>query len=132
MRLAGFADGAYDVAEFCEPNGLCFATDSNAMLCIEAQNNRVRRLSLSDGLVSTYAGSGRGECTNGSCQTAAVYYPRAICADPINSGCYWIADRTSIRYCDGKTVSLIVGHSSAGNADGVGEAARRGCVVWRV
>ncbi len=47
-----------------------------------------------------------------------------MCVDPINPGCYFAGDSTSIRYCTPDTVTLFAGDESTGFADGVGSAAR--------
>ncbi len=121
----GFADGAYDTAQFRYPTGVCFSIDvragagagagaanSRVLLCADSGNSLIRSLNLNDGRASTFAGSGEKAFANGSCQSAAFEYLTAICIDPLNPGCCFIGDSGSIRYCDGETVSLIAGRDS--------------------
>ncbi len=49
--------------------------------------------------------------------------PRSVCADPRNPQCYWVGDLTSIRYCDGKSITLLAGGEKAGYQDGTAENA---------
>ncbi len=120
----GSSDGAHDTAQFSYPSGLCLLSDLNLLLCVDTNNFRIRRIDLSDGSVSTSAGSGQRGFINGSCQTAAFYYPYSICPHPLKSGCFWIGDICSVRYCDGQSVSAVAGGERRGYADGVGEAAK--------
>ncbi len=89
-------------------------------MCADQNNHRIRRIDLSDGLVSTYVGSGSGDFKNGARLESNLHYPYSVCAHPIKPNCYFIGDAGSIRYCDGETVSLIAGGESAGYKDGVG------------
>ncbi len=85
-------------------------TCSRALLCLDSKNNRVRRIALSDGSVCTLAGSGVAGFKNGDALSDAAFTRMSsICVDPINPGCFFIGDECSIRYCDGKTVSLVAG-----------------------
>ncbi len=149
QNTSGFADGAYDRAQFYNPSGLCLCTShddggsdtttsegrgrnhvqktrSRTLLCLDYDNNRVRRIALSDGSVSTLAGSGVAGFENGDALNGAVFTRMSsICVDPINPGCFFIGDASSVRYCDGKTISLLVaGCAETGYVDGVGSAAQ--------
>ncbi len=48
----------------------------------------------------------------------------SICADSRNPQGYWVGDRTSIRYCDGKTITLLAGGKEAAYQDGTAKQAR--------
>ncbi len=62
---------------------------------------------------------------NGACLHAAAFqYPSAICAARTAPGCYYIGDASTVRYCDGVTVSLVAGGQWGDYADGVGDGAR--------
>ncbi len=50
--------------------------------------------------------------------------PYSICADPRNAQSYWVGDSSSIRYCDGKTITLLAGGEERSYQDGTGENAR--------
>ncbi len=118
---SGFVDGAYDEAQFHSPSVLCLLTNgggsgscgdgaqskrdddavharkySRAVLCVDSDNNRVRRIDLSDGLVCTLAGSGAAGFENGDALAGAAFnQPSSICADPVNLGCFFIGTHSS-------------------------------------
>ncbi len=72
----------------------------------------------------TICGVGQG-FKHGNCLVQAAFKElRSICLDPINPGCYYVGDLTSIRYCTPDTVELIAGAEAAGFADGAGAAVR--------
>ncbi len=104
-------DGAQTAAQFNYPTGLCLATergaDSNSLLCADQNNHRIRRVYFSTGKTTTFAGTGEAKIMHGTCSAAAFVFPMSVCADPTKSGCYFISDYGSIRYCDGKSVSLM-------------------------
>ncbi len=62
--------------------------------------------------------------TNGDLKSAAFNELRSICGDPRNPQSYWVGDQWSIRYCDGKTITLLAGGKEAGYQDGTGQNAR--------
>ncbi len=119
VESSGFADGLYDVAKFDGLTGLCLSLDGETLMCADQSNHRIRRIALSDGLVSTYVGSGQGALRNGQRLESSLHYPLSVCADPLKPNCYFIGDLSSIRYCDGETVSLIAG-GKPGYKEGVG------------
>ncbi len=108
----GFADGSQHIACFDWPNGVCVPnqsvagladTYSIALVCADSSNHRIRRIDLwGEQWVATFAGSGKPDVKDGSCESAEFFYPHSIAPDPIKSGCYFIADSYTIRYCDGK------------------------------
>ncbi len=53
---------------------------------------------------------------------SSLHCPYSVCADPLKPNCYFIGNVSSVRYCDGETVSLIAGCEKWGYADGVGGA----------
>ncbi len=128
--IRGFEDGASDTADFMFPIAVCLSREpdglaSRQLICADSMGHRFRCIGLSDGSVSTFAGSDQsGGFANGSCQAAAFRFPNSICADPLNPGCYWLGDESSIRYCDGKRVSLVAGCEWMGYTDGAGDQAQ--------
>ncbi len=75
------------------------------------------------GKLDTIAGDRVG-FENGDLKLAAFNHAHSICADPRNPQSYWVGDRTSIRYCDGKTITLLAGGKETGDEDGTSENAR--------
>ncbi len=94
--------------------------DGEVLICADQDNHRIRCIDLNDGLVSTYVGSGETALLNGRRLETNLRSPYAACPDPIKPNCCFIGDVSSIRYCDGETVSLIAGRTSEGYKDGVG------------
>ncbi len=112
------------------------------LVVADIDNCRIRRVDLSDGgSVSTWVGTGQttgvlqGRCrvsvTGGEAGTgtgagavATLCYPFSVCPDPIRPGCVYIGDYSSIRHCDGDTVSLVAGGTALGFADGAADQAK--------
>ncbi len=72
----------------------------------------------------TIGGSLTGHFTAAPVHNTRFAHPRVICADPINSNGWWIGDSGSVRYCDGKSVTLTAGDQNPGFASGFGADAR--------
>ncbi len=123
----GFENGECSSARFNCPIALCITGTSSGgggeekvLLCCDESNYSVRRIALSVGLfepvrrVSTFFGA-TPTCRAGPINTpgvGALKGPRAICADPIRPGAFFIADEHSIRYCDrNKTSTSSTGKS---------------------
>ncbi len=97
-------------------------------MCADQNNHRIRRIDLSDGLVSTYVGSGLDDFRNGARLETDLNSPYSVCAHPFKPNCFFISDLSSIRCCDGEVVSLIAGGETIGYKDGVGGDAMMNCV----
>ncbi len=75
-------------------------------------------------MVTKICGVGRG-FKHGKCLSEAAFDNlRAICVDPINPGCYFVGDQSSIRYCTPEAVCLIAGEWTRGFADRRGQTAQ--------
>ncbi len=70
----GYADGAYDVAKFNGPIGLCLSLDGEVLMCADQDNNRIRRIDLSNSLVSTYVGSGQTDFKTGARLESSLHH----------------------------------------------------------
>jgi len=122
---AGTSDANGANARFNDPTGLTASADGTLYLS-DGSNATIRRIAT-DGTVSTLAGSStnRGN-TDGSGGAATFSAPLGICRD--GGGNLYVADavnNTIRKITSGGTVSTIAGSAGiAGNADGVGNAAR--------
>ncbi len=125
---AGYSDGRHSEAKLNRPTGLCLSLDGETLMCADGLNRRIRRIDLSDGLGSTYVGSGQTEFKNGARLESNLHHPFSVCADPFRPNSYFIGDISSIRSCDGETVLLIAGGESTGYKDGVGAKANASSV----
>ncbi len=56
---AGHVDGAFDVAELDDPQGLCFDPSGELLFIADARNHTVLRADLANKVVATIAGTGR-------------------------------------------------------------------------
>lgn len=56
---AGFADGAFDEAEFQQPQGLALTPDGQTLYIADTRNDAIRRADLASGQVTTVAGTGQ-------------------------------------------------------------------------
>ena len=108
--VPGFADGAGASAQFSEPMGI--ARLSNGTLVVpDAWNARIRAVSPS-GQVTTLAGTGTLDVTNGPGLQASLYYPYAVAALPDDSVVFLEPDYGGIRKIAADpqhTVSLLAG-----------------------
>ncbi len=78
------------------------------------------------GAVITILGCGTNMFRNGTgCLDAGFVTPYSVCADPLHPSNLYIGDATSIRYADTANdfVSVVVGGSIGGFADGIGSRA---------
>ena len=79
-------------AQMKEPND-CFLDGSGGLLIADIQDQRIRRLDLKTGIISTFAGNGQKlrDGDGGPSTEASLMGPRAVCMD--NRGNTYIAER---------------------------------------
>lgn len=75
----GFKDGGAYEAEFSSPSGLTVDIQGNVYVA-DTENNAIRKITP-DGMVSTYAGTGKAGFTNGAADKASFNFPRDVAAD---------------------------------------------------
>jgi len=119
----GFADGVGTIARFSGPTGV--AVDSAGVVYVaDTANNRIRKI-LTDGTVSTLAGSGVPGFADGIGALAQFYFPHGITVD--STGVVYVADTLNNRIRkilpDG-TVSTVAGSGLDGSVDGAGDVAK--------
>lgn len=119
---SGFADGVGTAAEFNHLHSL--ALDSSGNLYVsDTDNNRIRKIT-SDGVVTTFAGSGTIGSVDGSGIAAEFNKPYGVAFD--SAGILYVADtyNSLIRKItpDG-VVTTFAGSGTAGYSDGTGTAA---------
>ncbi len=118
----GGTDGVGAAASFGEANSI--TTDGSHLYLADSSNNKIRKISIDTGLVSTFAGSGLEGSTDGATTEASFDYPAGITTD----GTYlYVADsgNNKIRMIELSTgvVITLAGSGLEGSADGVGVAA---------
>jgi len=73
-------------AQLIEPND-CFLDGRGGLLIADVQDQRIRRLDLATGMITTFAGSGEGARTGDgrSATEAGIFGARAICMDHLGN-----------------------------------------------
>ena len=117
----GYADGIGTSAQFFLPSGI--TTDGTNLYVADSDNNRIRKIVISTGEVTTLAGSSYGYA-DGIGSSAQFYYPDGITTDGTN---LYIADTVNNRIrkiiIATREVTTLAG-SSEGYANGIGTSAQ--------
>ncbi len=115
---AGYADGTGVAAQFNAPIGLCTEGAGN-LIVADVLNNRIRRVVIATGVVTTVAGNGTAGFADGLAATAQFNHPRSPVVDA--AGNIFIADYLGHRIrkiTPGGVVTTLTGNGTAGNVDG--------------
>ncbi len=119
---AGSADGTGTTATFNRPIGI--TTDRTNLYTVDMANNLVRKIVISTGVVSTFAGTGSSGSSNGTGTSASFNLPVGITTDGTN---LYVADTDNhlIRMIVISTgvVTTIAGTGSSGSSNGTGTSA---------
>lgn len=78
----GSADGTGTAARFNAPSGI--TTDGTNLYVADSENNTIRKIEISSGIVTKVAGSGTGGRANGDGGTATFSKPKGITSDGAN------------------------------------------------
>ena len=117
----GSSDGTGTAASFNFPFGI--TNDGTNLFVVDGQNHLIRKIVISSGVVTTFAGTGSRGSADGT-GTAASFNAPGITNDGTN---LFVADRrnNTIRKVVISTgvVTTFAGTGSAGSADGTGTAA---------
>lgn len=122
--MAGFKNGKIDTATFRHPFGICRDKNNNLFVA-DAENNCIRKINTTTGMVSTYAGTGVAGWKDGDAALAQFRTPTGVCAD--DAGNIYVADFENQRIRKISTsgqVSTIAGSGVAGYAEGNDTAAQ--------
>jgi len=118
----GSSDGTGTAASFNFPFGI--TNDGTNLFVVDAQNHLIRKIVISSGVVTTFAGTGSRGSADGTGTAASFNFPQGITNDGTN---LFVADVGNhlIRkiVISSGVVTTIAGTGSAGNADGTGTAA---------
>ncbi|EOD27814.1 hypothetical protein EMIHUDRAFT_353638 [Emiliania huxleyi CCMP1516] len=122
----GDADGAGDAAEFYNPSGVAISRDGGTLFVADFSNNKIRRVEVTTGAVTTIAGSGIKGSADGLGDAAQFCCPAGIAISP-DGGALFVADQGNhkirrVAVATGE-VTTIAGSGEGGDADGVGDAA---------
>ena len=90
----GGADGVGDAAQFCSPAGIAISPDGSALFVADHDNQKIRRVEVATGAVTTLAGSGEDGDADGVGVAARFCYPRGIAISPDGSALF-VADSSN-------------------------------------
>jgi ELWxxDGT repeat protein len=124
--VAGYLDGIGTNARFSNPQGVAFDPSSSIVYVADTNNNRIRVITLSTGVVTTLAGSGQQGFADGLGISAVFSRPYGIAVDK-TSGNIFICDRNNHRIrkiTPNGLVSTLAGGLFASFADGTGSNAK--------
>lgn len=120
---SGFLDGSSTAALFASPTGI--AITGGAAYVADTGNNRIRKVVLSSGETTTFAGNGTAGFTAGTGTAAKFSGPRGIAVTA--AGTLYVTDTVTrkIRAIDANAVvSTLAGSGVAGTLDGPPGTAR--------
>lgn len=123
--VPGFADGIAENARFRVPTAIALSLDGNSLFVADTNNNRIRKIDLQTGMVTTAAGSGDGGSFDGPAAEATFFQPIGLAVD--SDGTLYISEVTGtrIRRLDtAGNVTLVAGDDRVRFRDGPGTRAR--------
>lgn len=109
----GFADGTGTAASFYGPQGIALDTSKNLYVA-DASNHRIRKITP-EGVVTTFAGSGRSTSEDGIGTSASFSYPNGLTFD--SSGNLYVTESTKIRKITPAGIVTTIAGSEYGYAD---------------
>jgi sugar lactone lactonase YvrE len=134
--VPGFADGAAVNARFNTPTAIALSIDGAFLFVADTNNNRVRRIDLAQGRVTTVAGGGQGDLFDAQGGEARLFQPIGIAVD--SDGVMYVTEfgANDIRRIDpAGNVTSFAGGGSTKLRDGPGLEAKfdrpRGLAVDR-
>ncbi len=106
-------------ARLREPND-CFLDGKGGLLIADVKDQRIRRLNLTTGIISTFAGNGEKQRAGDGlpAQNASLFGPRAVCAD--RRGNTYICER------EGNGVRIVDANNIMGVLAGTGDRGYEG------
>ncbi|NDB84880.1 MAG: hypothetical protein EB127_19545, partial [Alphaproteobacteria bacterium] len=121
----GYEDGSGNLAQFANPFGIVYDNSGNLYVA-DTNNGAIRKIVISTGEVSTFAGTGAGGYVNGSGNLAQFNRSEGIAYD--NSGNLYVADGNNQRIrkivISSGQVSTLTGSGQQGYLDGSGNLAQ--------
>jgi len=123
--VTGSADGTGATARFNNPFGLAISSDKTTLYLSDSGNNTIRKIAISTGAVTTFAGTaGVLGSSNGIGASASFSSPTGIATDGTN---LYVADSFNNKVRQiviaSSAVSTLAGSGDANFADGNGTAA---------
>lgn len=123
--IGGAVDGTGTAASFSGPAGI--TTDGSNLYVADTINNKIRKIVIATGVVTTLAGSGSTGATDGTGTSASFFYPQGITTDGNN---LYLADTALGRIrkivISTGVVTTLAGSGGACCIDATGNAASFG------
>ncbi|MGZ3763127.1 MAG: NHL repeat-containing protein [Mucilaginibacter sp.] len=116
--VRGLANGDKGSATFSSPYGIGISPGGDIFVA-DAANNVVRKITVSTGKVTTFAGTGAQGLTNGTALSATFFHPGALTFD--TGGNIFVSElgnNTIRKITTDGTVSTYAGTGAAGSIDG--------------
>jgi sugar lactone lactonase YvrE len=123
--VPGFVDGIAENARFRTPTAIALSLDGSFLFVADTNNNRIRKVDIQTGQVTTAAGSGDGGSFDGPAAEATFFQPIGLAVD--SDGTLYISEVTGtrIRRLDpAGNVTLVAGDNRVRFRDGPGILAR--------
>ncbi len=120
----GAVDATGAAASFWNPGNLC-VDDAGFVYLADRSNMKIRKIEISSGVVTTFAGTGTAGSANGTRLAATFNYPSDITFEKA-SGNFYVSDEynNQIRKISpAGMVSKVAGSGAIGNADGAANVA---------
>jgi sugar lactone lactonase YvrE len=116
--VRGLADGDKASATFSSPYGIGIDPGGNIFVA-DAANNVIRKITVSTGKVTTFAGTGTQGLANGSALSSTFFHPGALTFDATgNLFVSELGNNTIRKITPDGTVSTYAGTGAVGSADG--------------
>jgi sugar lactone lactonase YvrE len=119
----GFTDATETMARFNTPSSICIDPSNTFVYVADVGNKRIRKVIISTGVVTTFAGTGTTGSTDGPGSTSSFNIPRSIAIDI--AGSLLVADvgNNSIRRITSSgVVSTLAGNGLPISIDSIGVA----------
>lgn len=124
---SGSTNGMGTNSRFNFPFGVSLSADDGFVLIADRENNLIRQLIISTGLVNSFAGSGHPGSLNGIGTNSRFNHPFGVSISP--NGTYALvadsyANRIRLLILSTATVSYFAGSGAIGTTDGLGTTSR--------
>lgn len=122
---SGTTNGDRTIAQFNQPNSVVLDRVGAVMYITDTLNNLIRKIIMSDGTVSTFAGSGTQSSVDGTGTAATFNRPRYLAIDSTDTNLYVTDSGHLVRQIVIATqkVTTIAGSGTASSTDGTGTSA---------
>jgi DNA-binding beta-propeller fold protein YncE len=124
---SGYADANGVYAQFATPKGVAFTADDAYIAVADTGNNRIRKVGVSSGTVTTIAGSGTAAFTDATGTSAEFSAPRDVQYSPDDT-ILIVSDagNNRLRLIDMDTFAVTVeaGDGTAATTNGIGTSAQ--------